>query len=185
VPHQSWRLLESRPVSDHRIFRLRHDRYRVEPAGLERDFVVVDSPDWVNVIPLTADGQVVLIRQYRHGVQRVTLEVPGGIVDPHESPETAAVRELQEETGYAPARVRLLGRVHPNPAFQNNSSYMYLAEDCRQIAEPQPEPFERIEVVLHPLASIPELIRTEEITHSLVINAFAFLGVLGSGYPPR
>ena len=177
MPENSWTLLGSRPVSEHRIFRLRYDRYRVEPAGAERDFVVMEAPDWVNVVPLTPDGQVVLVRQYRHGNRRVSLEVPGGMVDPGESPEAGALRELREETGYVAQRIRLLGRVSPNPAIQNNLCYMYLAEDCRPTARCEPELFERIEVVLRPLAEIPELIRSEEIFHGLVINAFAFMGL--------
>ena len=177
MPDRSWQLLGSREVSDHRIFRIRHDRYRLEPAGGERDFVVLDSPDWVNVVPLTADGQVVLVRQYRHGIRRVTLEIPGGMVDANESPEAAALRELGEETGFVAERVRFLGRVSPNPAIQNNFCHSFLAEGCCRTTQPRPDPYERIEVVLRPLGQIAELIRREEIAHALVINAFAFLGI--------
>ncbi|HUT10612.1 MAG TPA: NUDIX hydrolase [Thermoguttaceae bacterium] len=175
MPHESWTLLGSQDVSDERIFRIRHDRYRFEPTAAERDFVVLDSPDWVNVVPVTPDGRVVLIRQYRHGIRRVTLEIPGGMVDPNESPQDAAVRELEEETGYVADRVRLLGRVTPNPAIQNNRCHMFLAEGCRRLAEPKPDPFERIEVVLRPLEDIPEMVRSEEISHGLVLNAFAWV----------
>ena len=181
MPNQSWTLLESRHVSDHRIFSIRHDRYRFEPTGAEDDFVVLDSPDWVNVVPLTADGQVILIRQYRHGIRRVTLEIPGGIVDPNESPQDAAARELLEETGFAPERVRLLGRVSPNPAFLNNTCYMFLAEGCRRVAEPQLDVFEQIELLLRPVDEISELIRRGELCHALVINACAFMGLVRPG----
>ncbi len=179
MPDRSWKLLQSEEVSDHRIFRVRHDLYRFAPTGAERDFVVLDSPDWVNVIPVTDDGQVVLIRQYRHGIREVTLEIPGGMIDANEPPETAAVRELEEETGYVPTRVKPLGRVTANPAILTNHCYMFLAEGCRPDADPRPDPFERIEVILRPLAEIPEMIRREEISHSLVVNAFALMGLLG------
>ncbi len=181
MPKKSWTLLRSQDISDHRIFRIRHDFYRFEPTGVERDFVVLHSPDWVNVVPITEDGQVVLIRQYRHGLQDVTLEIPGGIIDAGEPPQAAAERELREETGYVAERVRTLGRVVPNPAFQDNCSYMFLAEDCRRLAEPRPDPFEQIEVVLRPLGDIPDLIRRGEINHTLVINAFAFMDLLKEG----
>jgi ADP-ribose pyrophosphatase len=178
VSHPDWVLLGSRDISDHRIFRIRHDRYRLEPAG-EKDFVVLEAADWVNIVPLTAEGEVVLVRQFRHGTRQVMLEIPGGVVDPGESPEQAAVRELLEETGFEPDRVRLLGRVCPNPAIQGNYCYSFLAEGCRRVREPHPEPFERIEVELRRLEEIPELVRREEIMHSLVINALAFVGLLG------
>jgi ADP-ribose pyrophosphatase len=185
--HPDWTLLGSRKVSDHRIFRIRHDRYRVEPAGVEREFVVLESPDWVNVVPLTDDGRMVLVRQYRHGIRGTSLEIPGGIIDPGESPEMAALRELREETGFEPERITLLGRVCPNPAIQDNRCYLYLAENCRPAARPDPEVFERIEVLLHPVAEVPELIRREEICHGLVLNALGFLGltrIAESGKPP-
>jgi 8-oxo-dGTP pyrophosphatase MutT (NUDIX family) len=178
VPKDSWSLLGSRYLSDHRIFQIRHDLYRFEPAGVEREFVVIESPDWVNVVPLTEDGQVVLIRQYRHGIRAVSLEIPGGIIDPNESPLAAAVRELSEETGYVAERVRMLGRVRPNPAVQNNYQYMFLAEGCRRRSAPHPDPFEQIEVVVRPADEIPELVRREEICHSLAINALAYAGLI-------
>ncbi len=176
-----WQLLDSRQVAEHRIFRIRYDRYRLEPEGLERDFVVLDAPDWVNIVPLTAEGQVVLIRQFRHGIRCHTLEIPGGMVDRGETPEQAALRELQEETGYVAQRVRLLGRISPNPAIQGNWCYMFLADECRLLEQPRPEEFERIEVVLCPLADVPELIRREQIVNAMVINAFAFMGVVCAG----
>jgi ADP-ribose pyrophosphatase len=176
MPHASWTLLRRRAISDHRIFRIRHDDYRFEPTGAERDFVVLECPDWVNVVPVTDDDRVVLVRQYRHGIEELSLEIPGGVVDRGEDPQQAAVRELREETGYVPQTVRLLGRVHPNPAIQGNWSYSFLAEGCRLEASINPDPFENIEVVLMPRSEIPGLIRRGEITNSMVLNAFTFLG---------
>jgi 8-oxo-dGTP pyrophosphatase MutT (NUDIX family) len=175
VISKAWTLLESRAVSDHRIFRIRNDIYRFEPTGLTRDFVVMESPDWVNVVPITDDGHVVLIRQYRHGIRAASLEIPGGIIDPHEPPEEAALRELREETGYAADRVRQLCRVRPNPAIQDNYQYCYVAEGCRRDFTPKLDPFEHIEVALFQLEEVPGLIQREEICNALVINAFYFL----------
>jgi ADP-ribose pyrophosphatase len=175
MPDKSWKFLGARDISDHRIFRIRHDLYRFEPTGAERDFVVLDCPDWVNIIPLTDDGRVVLIRQFRHGTQSVTLEIPGGVVEAGETPEDAAVRELVEETGYVPASVKSLGFVSPNPAIQGNRSHTFLAEGCRLTTAPQPDSFEKIEVLFRPLEDIPGLILNGEISHSLIIAAFALL----------
>lgn len=175
----AWTLLGSRQVADHRIFRIRNDFYRFEPTAAERDFVVLESPDWVNVVPITDDGRVVLIHQYRHGIREVCLEIPGGIIDPHESPQEAAVRELREETGFAAERVRPLGRVAANPAFQNNYQHCFVAEGCRRTGSPRLDPFEQIDVVLVPLANVPDLIRAGQMSHALVVIAFALLGILG------
>lgn len=175
MPHRSWTYIGTREVSDQRIFRVRHDSYRFEPSGAEREFVVLDCPDWVNIIPVTDDGQVVLIKQYRHGTKNVTLEVPGGVVEPGESPMAAAIRELREESGYISNRVSSLGFVSPNPAIQGNRSHSFLAEGCTLEGAQQPDSFEQIEVVLRPLQDIPKLILSGEISHSLIISAFTLM----------
>jgi 8-oxo-dGTP pyrophosphatase MutT (NUDIX family) len=171
--------LGSRAVADHRILRVRYDHYRFEPSGRQQDFVVLEMPSWVNVVPMTDDGQVVLIRQYRHGIREVTLEIPGGVVESNESPETAAARELREETGYVAERIRSLGRVLPNPAIQDNFCHLFVAEGCRGVDEPQPDPFESIEVAIFPRETIPALVRRGEITQAMVIAALALAGLIG------
>ncbi len=178
MPNRNWTFLHSHDVTDHHIFRLRHDLYRFEPSGQERDFIVIDTVSWVNVVPVTKEGNVVLIRQFRHGIRDVTMEIPGGMMDEGEKPEAAAERELREETGYIAERIRLLARVLPNPAVQNTYLYLDVAERCRNTGETQFDAFECIDVLERPLAAIPAMIRDGEIAHSMVITAFAFMGLL-------
>ncbi|MEI8371317.1 MAG: NUDIX hydrolase [Planctomycetota bacterium] len=178
MPNRNWTFLRSHDISDHHIFRLRHDLYRFEPSGQERDFIVIDTVSWVNVVPVTAEGNVVLIRQFRHGIQDVTMEIPGGMIDEGETPEAAAARELREETGYVAEKIRFLARVLPNPAVQNNYLYLFAAEGCQNTGKTELDAFECIDVLERPQEDIPELIRNGTISHSMVITAFAFMGLV-------
>jgi 8-oxo-dGTP pyrophosphatase MutT (NUDIX family) len=180
VPEKSWKLLQSEAVSDQRIFRVRHDRYRLETTAAEQDFVVLDMPDWVNVVPVTDDGRIVLVRQYRHGIRRLSLEPPGGVIDPGESPLAAAERELREETGYQAETLQFLGRVAPNPAIQNNWCHLFLARNCRPLAQQRLDRFECIAVETYRPEEVGELLRREEICHAVAVIALGFLGLQAS-----
>lgn len=169
---KAWKLIQSRIDRRFPIFNLRIDRACSPRTAIEHDFYVLEAADWVNVIPLTAGGDVVLVRQYRHGLRDLCLEIPGGIIEASDSPQEAAHRELFEETGYQAAEMLPLDYVYPNPAFLNNRCYTFLAKDVilkgRQIQDEK----EDIEVILKPLKEIPALIREGHIRHSLVVAAF-------------
>ena len=167
-----WKLISSRVNESYRVFRLRTDQAISPRTNEVHDFYILESDDWVNVIPLTAQNEVVLIRQYRHGIRENTLEIPGGIIEQDDTPEEAARRELGEETGYQESTMILLGQVHPNPAFLNNQCHTYLARDVLLSGKQEQDEKEDIEVLLRPLDEIPRLIREGEITHSLVLAAF-------------
>jgi ADP-ribose pyrophosphatase len=170
---EHWPIIDSQPGPSYRIFSLRVDTARAPHTGKEHEFCVVESPDWVNIIPLTSDNQVVMIKQFRHGIKEVTLEIPGGMIEYGDSPEEAARRELLEETGYKAEVATLLGVVHPNPAFLTNQCYTFFVENVEKIdGGGEPDESEDIEVELIPLNKITELIKNGTITNSLVVTAF-------------
>jgi ADP-ribose diphosphatase len=184
---RKWQTLASERVYTTPIFDL-HMRKSAHPRRGERDFYVLEAPGWVNIIPLTRERQVVLVRQYRHGVSAFTLEIPGGMMDPGDaSPAEAARREMREECGYDSEVVIALGRVHPNPAIQPNFCYSFFARNVRKVALPHPnlDGSEETEVVKVPLASIKDLIASGKITHALVIAAFSFFHIYNPPLRPR
>jgi len=172
MPPKPWKLISSQVNESYQIFNLRTDRYRSPRTNKEHDFYILETVNWVNVIPITPKNEVVLIRQYRHGTRKITLEIPGGIIEQDDSPEKAAQRELREETGYQASEMVQLGVVDSNPAFLNNQCYTYLARNAFLVGKQELDEMEDIEIVLRPLDEIPRLIREGEITHSLVLTAF-------------
>lgn len=167
-----WKIISSKRDKSYSIFDLHTDRVRSPRTGKDYDFYIIKSPEWVNVIPITPEDEVVLVRQYRHGIRDIALEIPGGLVDPEDSPLTAAIRELYEETGYRQGEMISLESVHPNPAIQNNRCYTFLARNVVYSGARELGDREDIEVVLKPKEEIPGLISSGAITHSLVIAAF-------------
>lgn len=171
IKPDTWKRIESEEVANCRIFKVRKDKSR-NSNGKEHSFFVLENADWVNVIPLTKNNEVVLIEQYRHGIEAMTLEIPGGMVDADENPQFAATRELIEETGYKPQAVVYLGKTYPNPATHDNTVHHYLALNCEKVGEPTFDSTESIATHLVPLNEFSRMIADEEITHSLVVAAF-------------
>ena len=167
-----WELLAVEEILRCHVFTLQRHRSRSPRTGAVHDFDVIDSSDWVNVVPVTTARELVLVKQYRHGIGAVTLETPGGIVDPEDaSPAVAGEREMREETGYTAATLTPIGVVHPNPAIQNNRLHIFRAPDARRVAAPAGDETEDIAVELVPLAEVDALIARGAITHSLALTA--------------
>lgn len=175
---RAWRRIAAERIGAFRVFDLDRVRYLPPEGGAPAEFLVVDAPDWINVIPLTDDGEVVFVRQFRFGVDGFTLEIPGGMCDPGETPAEAARRELREETGYAAESLEPLGWVHPNPAIQTNRCHTFLARGARRVGDPTPDEHESLEVALVPLSEVPARIADGTITHALVVAAFYRLGLV-------
>ncbi len=161
-----WRTLSSRYVIKSDFLSLRTDR-RQAPGMGSHDFFVLEYPDWVNVVAVTSGGKVLLIRQFRHGREEETVEIPGGMVDPGESPATAARRELLEETGYEAGTLELLRRVSVNPAIQTNFCHLFLATDCKRTQNQQLDGTEVIEVEETEPCRVMSMLEDGTIHHSL------------------
>lgn len=177
---KEWEILESKIDSDYGIFKIGIHRALSPRTKRASNFYTIHTPSWVNVIPLTPDLNVVMVKQFRHGSKSICLEIPGGLID-DEAPEDAAKRELLEETGYSGSEPEYLGSVSPNPALFDNICYTYLIKDCAKTSEKILDPNEDIEVVLVRLEEIPKLIKDGTINHALVLAAFLFYFLK---YPP-
>ncbi|MBF0106517.1 MAG: NUDIX hydrolase [Deltaproteobacteria bacterium] len=177
-----WQTIKKEFVHDYRIVRSYWHHCHHSQKKIDYDFFVLHSNDWVNVIPLTADHKVVFIRQYRPGVDDITLEIPGGLVEQGEDPLKAGLREMAEETGYHAASFDGMGFVHPNPAMQDNRCHFMLARDCQKKSATKFDRAEDIETELVDLKDVPKLIATQKITHALVLCAFQRMNLLFPEY---
>jgi 8-oxo-dGTP pyrophosphatase MutT (NUDIX family) len=170
----AWPLITSEPVFDAGLFRVTKDRACSPRTGGEHDFYLVHMVDWLMAVPLTVDGRLVMVRQYRHGSREASLEVPGGLHDGKvERPEEGAARELAEETGYGGGELAFLGELRPQPALMSNRVRIYLAKGVRKTAEARPDAGEDIEVVLLDKHEIGTRIASGEISNAMTVAALA------------
>ena len=172
---EKWETIDDTFIANHRIFNVHKVRRRHRVWNKESDFVVLDSPPWVNIIPVTPDNRIVLIEQYRHGIDDITLEIPGGLVETGEVPRVAGERECLEETGYSGnGEALLLGENQPNPAFLNNICYSYIWFGCKKIKDQKLDGNEDINTIEIPAEVLKNYILSGKIRHSLVLTAFYF-----------
>jgi ADP-ribose pyrophosphatase len=165
---KDWKYLYSKSVFRNKLVCVRQDKYHFLPNNIIKDFTVFELGDWVNIIPLT--------KEFRHGVRRDTIEIPGGLIsDDDSSPMEAAVREMEEETGYHSTDIVHIGMVEPNPALQTNRCYSFLARNVYPRSPQMLDPTEAIRVELIRKEDIYRMIHEAKITHGLVVAAFAHL----------
>ncbi len=167
----TWELLESREDSKYNLFSVHVTKNRSPRTGQIHEFQVLDTPDWVGVIPVTTDNKLVLVRQFRHGSGELSLEPPGGLVKEGQSPEQSAREELEEETGYVAETFEFLGSLNPLPALFNNKFYVYCARDATPTGKLNPDETEESETVLIPVRDLRQHIRSGKITCAVMIAA--------------
>jgi ADP-ribose pyrophosphatase len=172
--HLKWEELGSREVYDARIFAILESRRR-SPDGREVTYTLIDSPDWCNIIAPVRDNDgvecFVMARQYRHGADHVTIEFPGGLIDGDEPPEQAALRELEEETGYTADSLVLIGSTNPNPAFMTNTVLTFVARGARLTAAQRLDENELLDAELVPVTEILDHLNPDFHIHSIMVTA--------------
>lgn len=178
-----WKILSSEYLFDDLWFKVRKDICEMPEGKIVNPYYVYEFPTWVTAFALTEVGKVVMVRQYRHALGEICIELPGGCVDENDkSPEDAITRELLEETGYAFSTFEYLGRISANPSTNNNLMHMFLARGGKKIAEPTPDGNEELEVQIYTVEEIKQLIRENKIVQAMhvccMLYALSRLGIL-------
>jgi len=168
---EGWKRLGSERLMQNRYFSVRSDRLRLPDGGIKDPYFVIERPDAAIVFPLTESGEVVLVRQYRPPIGVMELGLPAGLVEEDESPDTAARRELSEETGYTGGEWEPLGSVASSPSLKDNWAYLFLARGVEVTTTPDPDEHELVEVVRVPVEEVLDLVHSGKIVSSSGIAA--------------
>lgn len=172
-PRKPWELLRSEPGPNLILFQARYDWVRNPRNAKSFKAVILEAPDWVNIVAVTPEKKMVVVKQFRFGVGKTTVEIPAGIIDPGETPEHAAVRELKEETGYMANRWKYLGWFEGNVAFLNNVCHTWLALDAVKTHSQQLEGGEDISIAELSLEEVRQEIEKGNMRNSLTVLALS------------
>ncbi len=163
----NWKLLESKYVYRDRWLRARADKCELPDGRIMEPYYVIEVPDWTNMVIITKEQRIVLVRQYRHALGTTTLELPGGILEQGESPKESAIREMHEETGYVSDEVEFLMKISPNPALNNNTAYFFLAIDAEKLTDTKFDPFEDIVIETFSKDELKQLLEEGKLQHGV------------------
>lgn len=176
----NWKVVDSKYIIQEPWATLRVDRLMMPNGNIKEEYYILEYPSWVNMVALTEEGQLVMVRQYRHGPQEVMVELPAGVVEVNEDPAFAARRELLEETGYAFDDCKYICKLYANPATSGNLTYTYLLTGGKKVQEQELDDSEDIEVVLMSVAEAKQLLFENKLGQSLHCSAlFYALKTLG------
>ena len=170
-----WDLKNESLHSDCRIFEVYKRKFRRDSDGVEGEFFVLDTNDWVNVLAITPEQKLVLVRQFRYGTREFSLEPPGGVIEKGEDPIVAGLRELEEETGYVGTNAQLIGSARPNAAILSNKCFFVLVREARKTANLDFDEHEELVTELHSIQNLRNLVKNGEISHSIGLNAIFML----------
>jgi 8-oxo-dGTP pyrophosphatase MutT (NUDIX family) len=166
-----WQVLGSKLLVSERWLQLREDRVRLSNGAEIDRFHVIHGPDWASVLCVTEASEVILVRQYRHGIANTSLELPAGVIEPNETPEEAARRELVEETGYESSDWVRIQTVSTEPARHTTTAHFFCARGARQTRPPAPEETELLELVKIPLDELARIATDGTIVHGVHVGA--------------
>ena len=172
-----WQKLSSRYLVKEQWATLRVDTCDLQNGIVKDDYFVLEYPNWVNAVALTEDNEIIMVRQYRHAGDIISLEIPGGVIDGDEKPEDAVRRELLEETGYSFKTIALIATLYPNPATANNVTYTYLLTGGIKTQEQHLDEHEILNVEKYSIAAVKQLLLENKIDQSLHASAL-FYGLL-------
>ena len=178
-PVTTWPLTNEESVLKTPVFEVRRHWFVSPKDGRDKPFTILNCPDWVQVLAFTPDRRVLMVRQFRHGTRQVSLELPGGVIEPGQTPEEAARRELREETGYAADDFRQVAAFRPNPAIQDNTAYVFTAENARLAGPTEFDENEDLDLVLVPAEALRSLVLAGTVDHVIMAAAILFHGLEG------
>jgi 8-oxo-dGTP pyrophosphatase MutT (NUDIX family) len=181
---QPWEKKNDQVAYDCGFFQVHVQQSASPVTGKEHPFYVLSTWDWVNIIALTDDGEIPMVYQYRHGSSDFSLEIPGGAVDKKDGDALeAAKRELLEETGHEAREWHSLGKIKPNPAILDNTCHIYLALGAKKVSNLDLDEAEELEVRLHQLPEVKQMIQQGQLQHALVIAAFELFDLFQKSNP--